>query len=224
MRIVFVRHGEPNYEKDCLTERGHEQAKIAAERLRNEDITEIYASPLGRAMETAGYTSELLGLPIKKLDFMEEIYWALGDGPLYGPGHPWMTVDEMALKGIDLNRPDWRESPFFKTNRVLECVDRIDKGIDEWLESLGYVRNGFYYDHKTEEKEHRTVALFSHGGSSSVAMGHILNLPFPYVCGLLHIDFTGITVLRMSRRKGPITLPCMELANDVRHLKEKNLL
>ena len=36
MRIVFVRHGEPDYEHDCLTPLGRLQARAAAERLREE--------------------------------------------------------------------------------------------------------------------------------------------------------------------------------------------
>jgi probable phosphoglycerate mutase len=31
MRIVFVRHGEPDYENDCLTAEGRRQAAAAAE-------------------------------------------------------------------------------------------------------------------------------------------------------------------------------------------------
>ena len=219
MRIIFVRHGEPDYQKDCLTETGHKQAELVAKRLVDENISEIWASPLGRARETAEHTSKLLGLPVKELDFMKEIYWAMGDGPLYMDGHPWTLVDEMAMKGFDLNSPDWRETEFFKENRVKECVDVIDIGVDKWLEELGYVRKGSFYEHTIEEKEHRTIALFSHGGSSSVAMGHILNLSFPYMCGLLHIDFTGVTVLRFGRKKGNIPMPCLELANDVHHLR-----
>ena len=53
MRIVFVRHGEPDYARDCLTENGREQAMAAAKRLRGEGIEAIYSSPLGRAAETA---------------------------------------------------------------------------------------------------------------------------------------------------------------------------
>ena len=34
MRIIFVRHGEPDYEHDCLTETGKLQAVDAAERKR----------------------------------------------------------------------------------------------------------------------------------------------------------------------------------------------
>ena len=41
MRIVFVRHGEPNYELDCLTENGKIHAAKAAERLKEEGIEEM---------------------------------------------------------------------------------------------------------------------------------------------------------------------------------------
>ena len=53
MRIVFVRHGEPDYANDCLTAVGKVQAEQAALRLREEGIEEIWSSPLGRAAETA---------------------------------------------------------------------------------------------------------------------------------------------------------------------------
>ena len=53
MKIILVRHGDPDYEKDCLTELGHKQAKVVAQRLLKENIDEIYSSPLGRAKQTA---------------------------------------------------------------------------------------------------------------------------------------------------------------------------
>ena len=61
MRLIMVRHGEPNYEKDCLTETGRQQAAAAAERLAREGITAVYASPMGRARETAEPACRLLG-------------------------------------------------------------------------------------------------------------------------------------------------------------------
>lgn len=219
MRIIFIRHGEPDYKNDCLTETGREQAILVAERLQVEGIEEIWSSPLGRAYETAEATSKLLGMPIHVLDCMKEVRWGSTDGAdLYHGGHPWDIVDQMAREGTDLNRTDWRNSPYFRTNCVLDCVDQVEKGIDEWLTGLGYVREGFYYRHSKEEEKHRTIALFCHGGSSSAAIGHILNLPFPYVCALLHMEFTGITILRFDRKKGASTLPCLELGNDGKHI------
>lgn len=221
MRILFIRHGEPDYENDTLTETGFKQAKLVAERLKDEGIEEIWSSTHGRAVDTAKYTSELLGLPIKTADFIREITWGSTDGEkLFAGGHPWDIADEMARRGMDLNDPDWRSNQFFANNIVVNCVDQVEKGIDEWLSDLGYTRNGLYYEHVIEEDHHRTIAFFCHGGSSSAAIAHIMNLPFPYVCALLHMEFTGITILRMDRKKGICTLPCMELANDGRHIKE----
>ena len=221
MRIVFVRHGEPDYARDCLTATGREQARRAAQRLRGEGIEEIFASPLGRAAETAQIASETLGLPVQTLDFMREVTWGSTDGSeLYAGGHPWAIVNEMARQGMELNRPDWREAPWFRTNRVVECVDSVEKGIDDWLAGFGYVREGAFYRHTGEEKEHRTVALVSHGGSSCAAMGHILGLPFPYAIALLHIDFTGVTVVRLDSRAGIGALPQLKCSNDARHAFE----
>lgn len=221
MRIVFVRHGEPDYARDCLTELGRVQAKKAAQRLLGEGIGEIYASPLGRARETAQAAAEVLGLPVKTLDFMEEVRWGSADGEeLYAGGHPWAIADEMARQGMELNRPDWRDAPWFRTNRVVECVDRVERGIDEWLAGFGYLREGKHYRHTVEEEQHKTVALFSHGGSSCAAMGHILGLPFPYAIALLHLDFTGITVVRLDSRAGIGAIPQLKCSNDTAHLRD----
>ena len=221
MRIVFVRHGEPDYARDCLTELGRIQAKKAAQRLLGEGIGEIYASPLGRARETAQAAAEVLGLPVKTLDFMEEVRWGSADREeLYAGGHPWAIADEMARQGMELNRPDWRDAPWFRTNRVVECVDRVERGIDEWLAGFGYLREGKHYRHTAEEEQHKTVALFSHGGSSCAAMGHILGLPFPYAIALLHLDFTGITVVRLDSRAGIGAIPQLKCSNDTAHLRD----
>ena len=224
MRIIFVRHGEPDYAHDCLTDLGRSQAKAAAIRLREEGIEELWSSPLGRAKEMAEAASVALGLPVRILDFMQEVTWgATDDAPLFAGGHPWAIVNEMARQGIELNRPDWRTSPYFRTNRVTACVDRIETGIDEWLAVFGYVREGAYYRRTSEEKQPRTVALFSHGGSSCAAMGHILNLPFPFACALIHLDYAGITVVRLDGKTGELTLPRLEMTNDFKHIRQADV-
>ena len=220
MRIVSVRHGEPDYAHDCLTERGRIQAQAAAERLREEGIGEIYSSPLGRAAETAAFTSEALGLPVRTLDYMRELHWGSTDGtPMPADGHPWDLADMLAAEGRDLTDPAWREHPYFRNNKVTAEADHVARKTDEWLRTLGYERNGAYYRCLRPDDRQATVALFSHGGSSAAAMGHILNLPFPYACALFHIEFTGITIIRLDRNPGRQALPCLELANDGRHIR-----
>ncbi len=220
MRIMFVRHGEPNYEKDCLTALGHLHAKAAAERLAGEGIEVIYSSPQGRALETARASALKLGIKdIKILDFMHEIFWGAKDGSApYASGNPWLIADEMMAAGKELADANWPELPPFINNRITDEVKRVGREIDIWLKTLGYRREGAYYRQTGESENRRTVALFSHGGSSTAALSRILNQPFPYMCELLHMPFTAITVLRFDPKPGSLCLPHLELAGDARHI------
>ena len=56
MKLLLIRHGDPDYEKDNLTEVGKREAALLAERIAPMDITEYYVSPLGRAQATAAPT------------------------------------------------------------------------------------------------------------------------------------------------------------------------
>lgn len=225
MRIIFVRHGEPNYEKDCLTPLGHVQARAAAERLREEGIETIYSSPFGRALETAQTASEILGIgPVRILDFMHELYWGSEDGtPIFSNGHPWDIADELARQGWDLARRDWEEHPLFRNNIVTREVRRVQLETDRWLASLGYEREGVYYRCVRSDGAQHTVALFSHGGSSAAAMARIFDLSFPYACAALHLPFTSLCIARLDKEQGSISLPRMELIGDGRHIQGLSL-
>ena len=56
MKLVIIRHGDPDYAIDSLTEKGWREAKCLAERMEKMDIKEFYVSPLGRAKDTASCT------------------------------------------------------------------------------------------------------------------------------------------------------------------------
>ena len=55
MRILFIRHGDPDYINDTLTKKGHREAKLLAERAADLNLGSCYVSPLGRAKDTAQY-------------------------------------------------------------------------------------------------------------------------------------------------------------------------
>lgn len=61
MRILFIRHGDPDYANDTLTGKGRREAEALAERAEALDMGECYVSPLGRAQATAAYSLEKLG-------------------------------------------------------------------------------------------------------------------------------------------------------------------
>ena len=221
MRIVLIRHGEPDYEKDCLTELGHKQAKVAAQRLLSEGIEEVYSSPLGRAVQTAEAFSKVAEIDkIQILDFMREIRYGR-EGELYDEKwNPWHGVKDLIKNGHNLQTSDWREYPVFKDNYATTDADKIGVEADKWLATFGYEREGLYYRCTRNKDEERTIAIFCHGGASSAFLARTLNQPFPYICGVLYyFPHTTISVLKFDRTPGVLTLPVIELLNDARHLK-----
>ena len=62
MRLLIIRHGDPDYARDNLTEKGKREAKLLSEMLAKDKIDYLYCSPLGRAKATCAYTAEKLGL------------------------------------------------------------------------------------------------------------------------------------------------------------------
>lgn len=217
MRIIFVRHGHPNYDLDCLTPLGHKHGAVVAERLKEESVEKIFSSTHGRAMETAAHIDEKFGLGVEGLEFMREVKWGSADGsPVYENGHPWLNSDYLVEQGKDLLNPDWRETEQYRNNRVVASGDALAKGLDVWLTGLGYTREGDYY--RVGDVVYGTIVLVSHGGASSAALAHLFNLPFPFVCSAICPDYTAVTVVNFSGKKGALVAPKFEIMNDARHI------
>lgn len=218
MRVIFVRHGHPDYDKNCLTELGHRQAEAAAERLSGEQVHSVYASSYGRAIETAQHIAAKHGLPVDVREFICELHWgSVDDQPIFKEGHPWFVSDDMIASGISLTDPNWAQKEHFNRNILVSHVKRVEEGTDEWLAELGYSREGNYY--RVTRKNDSTVILVSHAGSSGAALAHMLNLPFPFVCPVLSPDFTGISVIKFLGKTGQLTTPRVEILSDARHIE-----
>lgn len=217
MRIIFVRHGHPNYADDCLTPLGHQHAESAALRLKDEGITEIYSSTCGRAFETAQHLADHLGLTVVPCDFMREISWgATDDEPLFADGHPWTIADRMIERGEPLLDENWQAHPHFCRNKLLACAEHIADAMDDWLHTLGYDREGLYY--RCQGGTEKTIAVFYHGGASAAMLSHLFNLPYPFVCSTMGPNYTGITIAVLADQAGTLVAPRIELMNDDRHI------
>lgn len=219
MRIIFVRHGHPNYDLDCLTPLGHKHGEAVAERLKNEPIERIFSSTCGRAMETAEHIDKNFCLGVEGLEFMREIKWGSADGlPVYEDGHPWLNSDYLVEQGKDLLDKEWRMSEQYRNNKVAAAGDKLGEGLDAWLAELGYTREGDYY--RVGKVRYGTIVLVSHGGASSAALAHLFNLPFPFVCSAICPDYTAVTVVALSEKEGALVAPKFEIVNDARHIAE----
>ena len=224
MRLIFVRHGEPDYQNDCLTENGVKQAKNTAIRLKDEPIKAIYSSPMGRARETASYTAKDHGLEIQDLDFMHEIDWGSRllqeDGSpcaMEYDGHPWTLAYRMQADNPELwGNPDWVKHPYFRDNRCMDYYDVISEKFDDFLKTYGLVRrNGLYLCERTC---HDTIAFFAHGGSGAVMFSHVFSLPLPFVLTSLTYGVCSVSVITFGSREGEIIIPRLELFGDVGHI------
>ena len=216
MRIIFIRHGHPDYKNDCLTELGHKQAEAAAERLKGEKIDKFYSSSCGRAYETALHIAEGRGMEVEKLDFMREIGWGPVGGKYENGYDPWTLSAKMVERGQSLMSPTWPiEDPYntsFTTDGILAVGDEFDK----WLEGFGIKRDGSLY--RWGKPQYKTILLASHGGSSSAVFSRIFNLPMPFVSKAICPQFTAITVVNFSGEEGSLFCPRIEIMNDARHI------
>ena len=220
MKIVFVRHGHPDYATDSLTEKGILQAQAAAERLKDENIDVFFSSSMGRAYQTCEYIAEAHGKKdsIVKLDFMREISWGPYDSePIFERGHPWRCAKESVRMGERLMRADWEKLTLFANNKVRDYVRDKSAAFDEFLKELGYSREGDYY--RVCEPNHKKILIASHAGSSSAVISHALNIPFPYFCRTFSPDFTSITVIHFHGEQGELIAPSMPLFGDSRHIE-----
>lgn len=214
MKLIFVRHGHPNYKLDCLTERGHLHGAAVAERLANEKIDKIYSSTSGRAYETACYIAKPHEMDVTQLEFMREMSWGKKDTDDFL--HPWNRSDEWVAKGKDVMDPQWASDAEYEGHTVTGCYHKVAAAFDGWLESLGLTREGKYY--RITKKNDDVILLASHAGSSSAAIAHIFNMPFTFVCRAMAPNYTAITVVRFGGEEGELTSPQFELVNDSRHI------
>ena len=61
MKLLIIRHGDPDYTIDSLTEKGWREAEYLSQRMASLDIKDFYVSPLGRARDTASLTLKRMG-------------------------------------------------------------------------------------------------------------------------------------------------------------------
>lgn len=220
MKILIIRHAEPDYSIDSLTEKGWKEAEYLSERLVKMDIKDIYVSPLGRAKDTASLTLKKLGKTATECDWLREFPprvmkpnrddsvawdWLPGD---------WSGNDDF------YHIEKWKNDAVFQESTVSADYEKVAKGIDEILANHGYVRNGRIYN--AENANNDTVALFCHFGVECVILSHLLNIsPMPLWHGFCALPSSVTTVVTEERRKG---IACFRTSGfgDLSHLYVKN--
>ena len=179
MRILFIRHGDPDYINDTLTKKGHREAKLLAERAADLNLGSCYVSPLGRAKDTAQYCLDKVGKTAQTVEWLREFPARIDlnqavhlqkayptaekENGRYVPRIVWDIVPSYWMEhGECMDRDAWRKSDLCQNSDAVEVYDRVTLEFDRFLAEHGYVREGSSY--RVERECTETVTFFCHFG------------------------------------------------------------
>ncbi|MGN0244059.1 MAG: histidine phosphatase family protein [Lachnospiraceae bacterium] len=202
MKLLIVRHGDPDYSIDSLTEKGWREAEALAERISQLDIHACYVSPLGRAKDTASLTLQKMNLTATECDWLREfpgqiIRPDVGDKAICWDWLPqdWTVVPEYYDYRL------WSQTDIMKAGNVPTRYQYVCDGLDQLLAKHGYHRNGMYYD--AVKPNNDTLVFFCHFGVECVLLSHLLGIsPMPLWHGFCAAPTSVTTMTTEERRKG----------------------
>lgn len=231
MFFYYVRHGQPIYDPDSLTEHGKKQAEALAPRFALYGLDEIYSSTSTRAMQTAEPTCKRLGKEPILCDWAHEGLAWKDLAPLDQNGNKdWLFRNSLYTE--KLRSPEvialgdkWYEHPYFSSlERTGPGMLRIEKAADDFFSSLGF-------RHIREEKryvrEGRTpperVALFAHQGFGLTFLSAVLDIPYPLFATTFDLCHSSVTVLHFDEKRDLIYPRVLQLSSDS-HLYKEDLM
>ena len=219
MLLYIVRHGDPIYTTDTLTERGREQAEAVGRRIAASGIDRIFTSPMGRARETAAPACRLLGLEAT----VEEWTHELGDERLTpfpdGTRKSITCLPSYAFRengNLNLSYDSAFDCPGVAESGMKAARDFVEENGKIFLEKLGYrEENGIYRIlYPNEEK----VALFCHTAFARTWLSVLLHIPLHILWAGFSITHTGVTVLEFRNYESGFTAPRCLCLSDTSHL------
>ena len=212
MILYIIRHADPDYEHNTITDFGWEEAHALAEWLKNFKIDRIYSSPLGRAIDTATPTCKDKGLEPIILPWAEESM----DYMLSFKATP--ETDCSYSCSVKEGVHDFVD--FTGTERM-KTVERMINESDSLLESFGYKRRGLLYDIVSPNDE--SYAVFCHGGFGSAWITHLLGcapgLMWPAIC----LNTSSVTTFEFRNEEKGFTRPILHRLGEITHVYNAGL-
>ena len=200
MKLLIVRHGDPDYSIDSLTETGWIEAELLSQRLTKLDVKAFYCSPLGRARDTARPTLEKLGREAVICPWLREFAPRVAKPSRTGVAWDWLPQDWTA-RDYFFDKDRWMEAPEFREAGVPEAYKWVCDELDALIARHGYRREGSLYRAETPNMD--TIVLVCHFGLESVLLSHLLNCS-PMICwhGTCATPTSVTTLITEERREG----------------------
>ena len=222
MRLYIIRHADPDYANDAITDAGHQEARALAERFVSHGLDRIFCSPLGRARATMNYTAQRLNMAFAIEEWLAEISeWPI---PIGGKSSAaWNVAGQSVRCQSPLpTKMDWYTRAPFDQPIFKQRYEQIQRCSDGFLERLGYVREGGQYRVLRPDNQQK-IAAFCHGGIGLTWLAHLLEIPVPLMWAGFVLLTTSVTTVLFEEREAGWAVPrCLHLA-DVSHLYKGEL-
>lgn len=222
MKLLFIRHGDPDYSIDSLTEKGRKEAEYLSERLSSMKIDAFFTSPLGRAKDTASPTLKKMNRTAEEFEWLREFH-----APVFRPDLPdqldvpWdFLPQDLAADERFYQYEHWHETPVMQEGNVKEAYLWVTSNFDLLLKRFGYIREPHYY--RALQSNNDTLAFFCHFGVQAVILSHLLGIsPMIVLHGFCAAPTSVTTVVTEERRKGIASFRILSFG-DISHLYAKD--
>lgn len=217
MRLLFIRHGDPDYVHDSLTEKGQKEVEYLADRLEKIQADAYFLSPLGRAQRTGEATLRRIGKTGKTLDWLQE-FTEPCFLPETGEKHLiWDFMPSFMDRYPQLySEHDWLKVPFIQQSGVPAAYRRVCEGIDDLLTDYGYARKRTYYEVKKANR--KTLMFFCHFGATAVILSHLFNMSPTAVMQHFSAAPSSVTTVYTEERECGIASFRCSAYGDISHL------
>ncbi len=221
MKLLIIRHADPDYSIDSLTEKGWREAELLSDRVASLDIDKIYVSPLGRARDTASLSLLKMKKEAEVLTWLREFQAPITDKKTGEQRIPWDWLPgEWTENELFYNKDLWSTASVMKHGRVGEEAAYVYQGLDTVLESHGYQRKGNLYHVLRPNND--TLVFFCHFGVECVMLGHLLGIsPMVLWHGMCAAPSSVTTIVTEERREGTAYFRMTSFA-DISHLYKGN--
>lgn len=222
MRIVIIRHGDPDYSIDSLTEKGWREAELLSDKISKLDVKAFYVSPMGRAKDTASFTLKKMNRTATECAWLREFQSPISltpDAPVRYNCWDWLPI-EWVDEEIFYDRKRWHEQDAMARGEIKKEYDWVIKNFDELLAEHGYVRDGEHY--KVVNANRDTLVFFCHFGLECVLLSRLMNVsPMTLWHHTCAAPTSVTTVYTEERREGIATFRVASFG-DVSHLYAAN--
>jgi broad specificity phosphatase PhoE len=221
MKFLIIRHGDPDYKIDSLTEKGWREAELLADRLVKAGITSFYASPLQRAQHTAKPTLDRIEVltgtrpKLEILEWLREFPASINlDLTEHGAPEgtpilncPWNMPPQYWSNQSEFFTPNWSEHPLYNAPgcKVTEVYKRVTDGFAELAMRHGYARRtnsdgtpGYIYNRAEDINSKAVIALFCHLGLGNALLSAITGIPLPLFWKSFFLPTSSVTTVLME--------------------------